>query len=70
MEFEYSKISPDGFFWKTRSDGTKYRVALFSRLTQYQEHGQRIFKDVVQSWPEDLLEGPSTKSTDKEDSAE
>jgi hypothetical protein len=67
MEFEYSKISPDGFFWKTKADGTKYRVALFSRQTQYREHGQDLFKNIVQSWPEDLLEGPSTKSTDKEE---
>ena len=64
-KYEFQRIAPDGFLWKELASGKKARVPLYSRKTQYREHGQSLLKNILQSSTEDLPEGPTKRDVNE-----
>ena len=54
--FEHDPLIPDAVLRRKR---TGAKVPVYTMATWCREHGKSIFKDVVQSHPDDLEEGPN-----------
>lgn len=61
--FEFLDIKHNA--WRKNKRTGKVEL-LYTLDNQHQQHGRRIFKNVVQEWPEDLPEGTNTAGSGKD----